>query len=80
LECAVLDVNEYRFAVAISNPDSFLRLYDFAESSDSSNTDSSYFPKNICGLASISNLNGKHKNVIVVGTLGGTIHIWDTYM
>lgn len=58
----------------MSSPgESTLRIYDFGESNEY--VESGSFATNLCGLCTVPKLNGKC--AIVLGTLGGTVHVWD---
>ena len=74
--CGTIDESSYQLLVGFRDPSSLLKIYDFEEKNQFSKVQSQPFPTDITGMYFVSNvLNGK--DVVIVGTMGGTIHVWD---
>ena len=77
VESACIDTKHYQVMSGFVKPESVLRIYDFIDTNQCSLAESVPFPKAIVGVCFIPNILPGGKDLVVIGTQGGTIHLWD---
>ena len=75
IQCASIDSNNYTVALAYAQPEPFLQVYSFEDEDKTHLAQSTVFNTAITGLLCLGTI--ANKDLIVVGTMGGTIHLWD---
>jgi hypothetical protein len=75
VHCGCVDNVNYNVLAGFNKPDDKLQIFDFEES-NGAHTTSGVFNTPISGLLHINGVS--NRDIVVVGTMGGTIHLWDT--
>lgn len=62
--------------LGLAKPESVLKVYDFIEQNTEPKSESSPFPTDITGVYFINDLH-PGKDCVIVGTMGGTTHVYE---
>ena len=77
IQAACIDPVHYQVIASFNQPSLTIKQFEFSPETNNSRTIQQSFAKNISGIKILGHVFEKKGLILVIGTIGGTIHLWD---